>query len=803
MTGAAVASGPVTSLAETPELAQSPAATVTSTAGGKSAAERKREQRDRERRAKLPTFFDRADWSLFTNPRTLLQKAGCQPQDLRRLVLRELVDNALDAGANAIVENLGKDWYAVSDDGPGIDPDDVPRIFSVNRSLISSKQIRLPTRGMVGNGCRVIMGAVAAFDGFLVVDNRGRRLVLDVDRATGMTNIVKDDAVPMHPGMRVHINLGSDGYDYGSLAQETVRIADYGSSYEGVTSPHWYDARDLHDLMVQAPAKTTVADVAGWFAIENHDLRIARDLSVQDSRELLATLRTFVGPVQPDKLGEVGEDAYEEHFYHKFVGFTRTTAEIPYVVEAWATCRRSEQRGAGSARAQLLLNKTISVSRLHVSSNPHGLYIQGCGMNRTVDGKTGHYYIVVSVLSPYIALATDGKEPALSPFSEGIVAAVAKACARAHNAMDKPPGSMTIVAAAEQVMTAAYLKASANGTLPANARQIMYAARPRILELTERKQLIDSYFTQSILPDYIESHPDSSEWDVVFDDRGTFTEPHTGRSIGLGTIAVRQYLGERPSPPAPASINPGLMSATIGPENRYIDALFIEKEGFNALAAHALIAERFDLAITSSKGMTNTALRQLIDGLISRGMKRVFVLHDFDASGFSIFGTLGTDSRRYKFTNKVEVIDLGMRLSDVRDMKLDAEPHQPTFWNKRKDTLRRHGASLEEIDFLEYQRVELNAMASDVFIKFLEHKLEEYGVKKVVPDIATLNAHARDITVRQLTNRRLEVLREEVARDALAVQLPDDLQQQVATALADNPEQPWDLAVAEIIRARS
>ena len=56
--------------------------------------------------------------------------------------------------------------------------------------------------------------------------------------------------------------------------------------------------------------------------------------------------------------------------------------------------------------------------------------------------------------------------------------------------------------AAEEVMEEAYMAASANDTLPATARQVMYAARPKIQELTGRN-LDDAYFTQTLLPDYI------------------------------------------------------------------------------------------------------------------------------------------------------------------------------------------------------------------------------------------------------------------------------------------------------------
>ncbi len=785
----------VTSVAATTEHAQSPAAAVT---GGTPAAERKRQQRERERLARQPPFFERTDWSLFINPRTLSQKAGCQPGDIRRLVLRELVDNALDAGATAVIERVGNGW-GVADDGPGLDPDDVPRLFSVNRPLVSSKQLRRTSRGMVGNGLRAVMGALAAFGGTLTVITRGRRIELAVDRENGLTVVTGDSAVEMTTGLTVCITLDGGDDDYGDLARETVRIADFGRTYDGPSSPYWYSPRDLRDLMLQAPAETTVADVARWFGIIHHDRQPAHGLDLPAVTELHGTLRRFVATVPPSRLGDIGPDAYEDGLYHKVTGFTRATTEIPYVVEAWATCHRSTQRGAGSAKIRLLLNRTVSLSRLSASSSPDGLLVQGCGLLRSIKGKTGHYDIVLSVIAPFIELATDGKEPALSPFGEGIVAAIGKACARAHNAMDKPPGSMSIVEAAERVMPTAYRIASANGTLPANARQIFYAARPFILELTGRRELSDSYFTQNVLPDYIDNHPESHEWDVVYDDRGSFTEPHTGHNFGLGTVAVRQYLGERPAPPAAASIAPGLMKSTTGPENRYRNVLFVEKEGFNALLAHALIKERFDVAITSTKGMSNTALRQLLDGLVARGMERCFVLHDFDASGFSIFGTLGTDSRRYTFTNRVTVVDLGLRLSDINEMGLDDEPYEPSFWDKRRETLREHGASYEEIVFLSDRRVELNAMPSDVFISFLERKLDEHGVGKLVPDPVVLQAHAYDIILRATTNKMLETLRPELACDALAVPIPDDLQQQVAAVLCDKPEWPWDLAVASIV----
>jgi len=52
----------------------------------------------------------------------------------------------------------------------------------------------------------------------------------------------------------------------------------------------------------------------------------------------------------------------------------------------------------------------------------------------------------------------------------------------------------TIKAVAYEIMEQAYMKASANNTLPANARQIMYAARPTILARLNLPSLEDETF---------------------------------------------------------------------------------------------------------------------------------------------------------------------------------------------------------------------------------------------------------------------------------------------------------------------
>jgi hypothetical protein len=115
--------------------------------------------------------FEREDWSLFRTVEGLQQKAGVAKGKLRRLVLKELCDNGLDAGASVSTGGLSGGGYFVEDDGRGIDgtPEEIARLFSFARPLVSTKLLRLPLRGALGNGLRVVAGAVLASEGSLVV----------------------------------------------------------------------------------------------------------------------------------------------------------------------------------------------------------------------------------------------------------------------------------------------------------------------------------------------------------------------------------------------------------------------------------------------------------------------------------------------------------------------------------------------------------------------------------------------------------------------------------------------------------
>jgi hypothetical protein len=362
--------------------------------------------------------------------------------------------------------------------------------------------------------------------------------------------------------------------------------------------------------------------------------------------------------------------------------------------------------------------------------------------------------------------------------------------------------------AAWEVMKKAYMAASDNGGLPATARQIMYAARDDIQQMTGKK-LSDTYFTKTLLPLYITEN--RLDWDVVWESRGTFSEPHTGRHVPVGTLPVREYLAGRESCHLPAEQRGGRWH-TQGAKDRFGAVLYLEKEGFWPLFRAVQLAARFDIALMSSKGTSTTEARKLVDAMAAEGVP-AFCVRDFDLKGFEIAGTLCRDTWRYTWRGK-GAIDLGLRLEDVTAWDLPSEevfyqgpekrPLDPVkdraaILAKIEPSLRKYGATEEEIEFLVTRRVELNVFPAKQLVRWIEGKLEAHGVQKVVPAEETLVAAARGFARDAIAERYLAFLADDLDREVDAFG-PGDIAPAVAAMLAENPAMPWDEAVELIVR---
>ena len=293
-------------------------------------------ERQQRRRARLAiareVAFIRPDWGLFLHPDRLPQKAGCPRDQLRAMILKELVDNALDAGATATLAQIDRDTWMVTDDGPGFDRGQVLRLFAVNRPMVSTKLLRRPTRGAIGNGLRVVMGGAVASGGTLQVECRGARYVLDVDRETGDTAVVEENQGDVVVGSRVTVAFGlalPRGADDGGMALQAIRCA--GPAARPMLShPDWYDRLAFAELTHAAEPGTTVARIAAEMGVRLDDDRPATEAD-------LGILKALAGP-QPVLL-PLGADCFPGSYAKETRG-AKDGLPVPVQVEAWAEAAR-------------------------------------------------------------------------------------------------------------------------------------------------------------------------------------------------------------------------------------------------------------------------------------------------------------------------------------------------------------------------------------------------------------------------------------------------------------------------------
>lgn len=500
--------------------------------------------------------FQREDWWLFRTLDGLQQRAGVPTSKLRRLVLKELADNGLDAGAKVRVgENEG--GFFVEDDGPGIDPDEVADLFSISRPMASSKLWRLPTRGALGNGLRVVTGAVLASQGKLTVMTRNRRIELRPER-DGSTTVTKITPADFPVGTRVEISFGKDlSVDSSALSWARAAIDFCGKSYNGKTSPWWYDAAAFHELLSAAgprPVRELVADLDGCSGARAGEIvaeaklgrALCESVTRAQSDKLLAVARANARQASPTRLIGVGEIRNWEYAYQRGTAH-HGEAHIPYLVEVWVTSSRK-------TTLKVCVNRTPVTAEVGAYREKRDINIYGCGVRcRIAEApKDKHFSIELNIITPYMPITSDGKAPNLQPFLEAIARAISSAVRKAHIPNSRGESIKAVVL---DNLSDAIAKVSNNGQYRFNQRQILYALRPIVMAQLD-KELTTENFTQ-IITDYESEHGEIAG--MYREPRGSIYHPHERETITLGTLMVESY--ERP-------------------EWKFNKLVYIEKEGF-------------------------------------------------------------------------------------------------------------------------------------------------------------------------------------------------------------------------------
>jgi Topoisomerase 6 subunit A/Spo11, Toprim domain len=326
---------------------------------------------------------------------------------------------------------------------------------------------------------------------------------------------------------------------------------------------------------------------------------------------------------------------------------------------------------------------------------------------------------VLNVMTPYMPIMSDGKEPDLSPFLDEIKNAVAKAVRRARrpDAKGKGTSQKDIVLDNLDGVIAAV---SGEEGYRFNERQLFYALRPIVMNETGKELKIGNF--KDIITDY---ENENGEISLMYrEPRGSITHPHRNETFTLGTLMVEEY--ERPA-------------------WNFNKLVYIEKEGAQEALKQNRWCERHDCAVMSSKGFSTQAARDLIDKLVEHDEPvEVFCVHDADASGTMIYQTLQQETKA-RGARRIKIINLGLEPWEAVAMGLEVETVEKTERLKPvADYIREREDGDYWENWLQTNRIELNAMTTPQLIGWLDEKLATFGSGKLIPPQRVLEQHLAD-----------------------------------------------------------
>jgi DNA topoisomerase VI subunit B len=779
----------------------------------------------------LDPEFRRQDFQIYISD--LSQRAGVPTHDIRKLVLKELVDNALDEmdrvgkPPGVTLEWVGDHSYTVTDQGRGFPdtPEQLAMRFSLDKAMISTKQWRKPTRGCVGNGLRVIVGSVVG-SGRIIVKTRNKQVTLR-PRLDGTTAVEDVQVIDWPSGTAVTIEINAkyphrnDTLEWAQLAITLARNS--GPAFNRNPSAWWYDRDHLALNMLSAIGPTyTLRDfVSRLDRCSSRSIQAAvterfgkghlcRDVNREEAGELLTMLRSNdLAVIKPKQLGSMGELAWREYGLTDgyaceegtFSSGWRACAEIPFLVEAWAaTCETPTEADDDDVYPVDIVGFTINRSPTIGDSESGRIrrrrdsWLNLPGEECDLSLPLGAFAFAVNITSPYVPIVSDNKSPTLGAFKETIVAAVEKAVRKAARANppdlvirrdgddtegveEEKPERIVQRSAIWDVLPEAAERCREGG-YDVGQRSLYYRVRLLVKELgaVEPKW---NYFCQ-VLTDY--ENEEGEIADLIRDTRGVYCEPHGGEMTPLGTKTVAEY---------------------VRPPWKYSNILFLEKEDLMAALKKSGFLDRWDCFPLSSKGFGTRAARDLIDKIgasCKEEPTRFFCVHDADASGSLISQAL-TRATKARAARTVEVVDLGFFPWTALSEGLLREPVERKSNKRRavsdyiKERDRRNrilNPSDEPIweSWLQDWRVELNAMTTAEFVEWMNVQFIKHGASKVVPSAelafecisesleSNLSSSAED-EVREERQEELDELQEKIDR------LEEEIGQEVSKRAAD------------------
>ncbi len=390
--------------------------------------------------------------------------------------------------------------------------------------------------------CGVVAGAVLSSEGFLFVTTCNQRIELRPERDGG-TTVISVAPVDFPVGTRIEIGFGpaipedEDALGWADIARQMAQ----GSSYTGRSSPFWYDAPQFHELLSASgttPVRELMARLDGCTGARAGEIvaqaglgRMAcGEISRAQAVRLLEVARQKAPEVNPKRLGAVGPELLPGRAYATSSGIvpfgSAPRAEIPFVVETSAVEDKN-------LRLVVCVNRTPVTGDIEATRDKREINVFGCGLAHNVAEapKDANFAIRLNIVTPYMPITSDGKEPDLRPFLDQSRDAVAKAVRKARRPEAKNISQKDIVLDNLDAVIAAV---SGEEGYRFNARQLFYQLRPIVMDATGEELKIANF--TKIITDY---EAEIGEIPLMYrEPRGSITHPHRDETFTLGTLMV-------------------------------------------------------------------------------------------------------------------------------------------------------------------------------------------------------------------------------------------------------------------------
>jgi DNA topoisomerase VI subunit A len=779
-----------------------------------------------------------AEYFSFEGLRTL---TGLPESRWHYAILKELIDNALDAidelDEKWVHLEIAGSYLKVSDSGKGISRETLDRIYDFNVYVSSKREFITCTRGVQGNALKTIIAICYLLGLRLGFITGGYEIHYELDSAKLGADIVEFNKT-VEPVPEGESGVVVRGHCYHEeelvdtirayrLANPDVEFRINGTTFPALTAPvkrndkmylHWYDFKRFSQLLqavtVKEPGRTTKAFCLKFSGTQRvmsslefkHRHLADFHMDEKQVRLLFDELRAKVKPPTPKVLARniTGKESIMKAFpgqdikYKIIYGsYGYEEARIPYAIEGYLL-KTLENR---KAEVKCTVNNSVPYEAVpfYFSSPAYiefcraGYYVTSLGNLLSQSGffEARGVTLYLNFISPKVDFIEKSKSRIIADrFREDLLKLVEQLCApvirevqraRRANQSYTTPAVTTRRASKKELIEKYFMQAyeTASGGYLVTARQIFYVLR-QVINLehgVDLKQSDYSAFTQQHVTAMIKRYPELEE-KILFERRGVFIEPFTGRELPLGTKDIDEFIRSdgREEPLQAKRVKAySVPYGSIPLELKYNHVLFIEKAGFNIILQGSGLTRELNLGVMATQGFGTRAAKKLIDYFLMKGM-RVYVLHDCDVAGYLIKDKLSSGSSTFEKTLGVE--EIGLTLADVKVLGKVSQAEEVTYAKPYTNSLSIF--TPEERDFFvvdqeekRYRRVELNALTTPELLDFIRDKISYQPIRPTQEQVSRVIAVDKEAIIKEALFKAYEgkidikLDRDELARSVL------------------------------------